>query len=436
MRTINLRRLDARAADFDSQLSRLLSSAGDNPALTKQAGEIIQNVRSRGDAALLEYTARFDNYAPECAADLEAPAAELAAALDNIAPDMRAAMETAATRIADYCRRQTPSSWEFEDANGNLLGERVSPLARVGVYAPGGLAAYPSSMLMCAIPARIAGVGEIIAASPASGGKEVSPLTLAAAALSGVHRFFKIGGAQAIAALAFGTATIPKADKIAGPGGAFVSEAKRQLFGKKVGIDAIAGPSEVVILCDAHTNPALAAADFLAQAEHSADALAILLATDAAFLDAACKAINAALPNAPRREIIGASLAARGALIKAPDLSAACEIADTIAPEHLQVMTQNAAEISAQIKNAGAIFIGENSCVALGDYCAGGNHVLPTGGGARFSSPLGVGDFVKRTSFLQASPKGAATLAKTARTLATGEGLHAHAESARLREEK
>lgn len=284
---------------------------------------------------------------------------------------------------------------------------------------------------MCAIPARVAGVGEIIAVSPASGGTAPT-VTLAAAALAGVDRFFRIGGAQAIAALAFGTATIPRADKIVGPGGAFVSEAKRQVFGA-VGIEAIAGPSEALIIADGGADPDCAAADLLAQAEHSADAQVILLATDAAFLEAAAQAAARLLQAAARREIIEESLARRGALIEAPDLSAACRIADAIAPEHLQVMTAAPDAVAAQITNAGAVFIGADSCVALGDYCAGASHVLPTGGGARFASPLGVADFVKRSSFLRGNAKGAAALAKTAQALAVGEGFHAHAESARRR---
>jgi histidinol dehydrogenase len=380
---------------------------------------------------VLEYTARFDGLAAGSVAKLELPQAELNAALGRITAAGRAALDAAALRIRAFHERQRTESWQYREADGTVLGQLVTPLDRVGLYVPGGKAAYPSSVLMNAIPAKVAGVAELVMTVPTPKGQR-NDLVLAAAAIAGVDRVFTIGGAQAVAALAYGTATIPKVDKIVGPGNAYVAAAKRRVFGT-VGIDMIAGPSEILVICDGSTDPDWIAMDLFSQAEHDEMAQAILLSPDAAYLERVAASIVKLLPQMPRAEVIRASLAARGALILTRDLDEACAIANRIAPEHLELSVADAAPWLAKLRNAGAIFVGPYSSEALGDYCAGPNHVLPTAGTARFSSPLGVYDFQKRTSLIEVSRAGAQTLGRIASTLARGEGLIAHAQSAELR---
>ena len=445
---INIARLDSSADDFDSRFEQLISEDSESAAEIKnRVAEIIARVRKEGDSALLEFAARFDGFAPSSADDFEIAPEMLSDSLARISQDDRRALQTAATRIEDYHRRQFNQGggggWQFEDEFGSVLGERILPLSRVGVYAPGGMAAYPSSVLMCAIPARIAGVKEIIIATPPvtnssqnnleEGG--VSPMILAAAKLAGATKIFRVGGAHAIAAFAYGTKTIPRADKIVGPGGGYVAEAKRQVFGA-VGIDSVAGPSEVLIIADDTPPPLLVAADLLAQAEHDESARVILASPDSAVLDSVAAEMESQLQNAPRKKIIMRSLNSQGALIKTRDLDEAIQLAERVAPEHLQIMSRDADAVAEKIKSAGAIFIGENSAVVFGDYCAGGNHVLPTGGGGRFFSPLGVGDFIKRIGVVKLSKKGAVELLPTAQTLARSEGLYAHSRAAELRAKK
>lgn len=427
-----VRRLDSTQAGFAEQLGKLL--AYDNSTdekINTAVAEILAAVRSRGDAAVVEYTNRFDRLNAADMQALELPRALLQAALDGLSVEQRGALETAAERVRAYHERQLLESWSFTEANGTRLGQKVTALDRVGLYVPGGKASYPSSVLMNAIPAKVAGVGELIMVTPTPGG-ERNPLVLAAAAVGGVDRVFTIGGAQAVAALAFGTQTLPQVDKIVGPGNAFVAEAKRRVFGT-VGIDMVAGPSEVLVISDGTGNPDWVAMDLFAQAEHDEIAQAILLCPDAAFLDAVAASIARLLPQMLRHEIIAASLANRGMLIKVVDLDEACVIANRIAPEHLELAIENAEPWIEKIRHAGAIFVGHCSVEALGDYCAGPNHVLPTMRSARFSSPLGVYDFQKRTSIIHMSPAGAAALAPVAATLAYGEGLQAHARSAEYR---
>ena len=446
---INIARLDSSADDFDSRFEQLISEDSESAAKIKnRVAEIIARVRKEGDSALLEFAARFDGFAPSAADDFEIAPEMLSDSLARISQDDRRALQTAATRIEDYHRRQFNQGggggWQFEDEFGSVLGERILPLSRVGVYAPGGMAAYPSSVLMCAIPARIAGVKEIIIATPPvtnssrnnlEGGGGVSPMILAAAKLAGATKVFRVGGAHAIAAFAYGTKTIPRADKIVGPGGGYVAEAKRQVFGA-VGIDSVAGPSEVFIIADDTPPSPLVAADLLAQAEHDESARVILASPNSAVLDSVAAEIVSQLQNAPRKKIIMRSLNSQGALIKTRDLDEAIQLAERIAPEHLQIMSRDADAVAEKIKSAGAIFIGENSAVVFGDYCAGGNHVLPTGGGGRFFSPLGVGDFIKRIGVVKLSKKGAMELSPTAQTLARSEGLYAHSRAAELRAKK
>ena len=432
----DLARLDSSALGFDAALARLTAfESKEDVAIEAAVAAIVADVRARGDAAVLEYTARFDRVQARSVAALELPAEELAAAYAALPAAERAALTTAATRIRAYHERQRTEScsrsWEMREADGTRLGQKVTALARVGLYVPGGKAAYPSTVLMNALPARIAGVADIVMTVPTPD-RVKHALLLAAAHLAGVTRAFAIGGAQAIAALAYGTATIPAVDKIVGPGNAYVAAAKRRVFGT-VGIDMIAGPSEILVIADASANPDWVAMDLFAQAEHDEAARAILLSADAALLDAVAASIARALPAMPRRDIIAQALARHGALIRVRDLDEACTIADRIAPEHLELAVADPEALLPKLSNAGAIFLGHHSSEAIGDYCAGPNHVLPTARSARFSSPLGVYDFQKRSSVIGVSEAAAQILGRTAMTLARGEGLTAHARSAEYR---
>jgi histidinol dehydrogenase len=425
-------RLDAAAPDFEARLDALLRWDVDEDAeVATIVREILARVRREGDAAVLELTRRFDRLEASSLAELEVPAAELRSAFEGLPAADREALEFAADRIRAYHERQRSTSWEYEDEHGNRLGQRVTPLDRAGLYVPGGKASYPSSVLMTAIPASVAGVGEIVVTAPTPDG-EVNPLVLAAAHLAGVHRVFRIGGAQAVGALAHGTETVPRVDKIVGPGGAFVAEAKRQVFGP-VGIDMIAGPSEILVVADASADPEWLATDLFSQAEHDEAAQAILISADGALLDAVAAAIDRLLPDQPRRDVIEASLGGRGALVQVPDLDAAVALINRIAPEHLELALADPEALLPGIRHAGAIFVGRHTAEVLGDYVAGPSHVLPTYGTARFSSPLGVYDFEKRSSIIGCSPEGAAVLGRMASVLARGEGLGAHARSAELR---
>lgn len=427
-----MRRLSSAQPDFDAELARLLAfEAAQDPAVDEAVAAILADVKARGDAALLEYTQRYDRSGVTSAAGLEIPAAECSEALAALPEKQRGALEAAAERVRAYHERQRAQSWSYRDAEGNELGQKVSALDRVGVYVPGGKASYPSSVIMNVVPARVAGVREVIMTVPTPAG-ERNPLVLAAAALAGADRVFAIGGAQAVAALAYGTATVPAVDKIVGPGNAYVAAAKRRVFGV-VGIDMVAGPSEILIVCDGRTDPRWLAMDLFSQAEHDELAQAVLIAPDANFLDSVEREIERALPDMPRREIIAASLAARGALIEVRDLDEACDIVNRIAPEHLELSVEDPDALLPKVRHAGAIFLGRYASEALGDYCAGPNHVLPTSRTARFSSPLGVYDFQKRSSVIRISREGAATLGRIASELARGEGLIAHARSAELR---
>jgi histidinol dehydrogenase len=425
-------RLDASAPGFDAALARLTAfDAKDDAAVDAAVVAILADVRARGDAAVLDYTARFDRVRAQSVAALELSASECRSAFGALAAADREALVLAADRIRAFHERQRGASWSFTEADGTRLGQKVTALDRVGVYVPGGKAAYPSSVLMNVLPAKVAGVAEIVMVSPTPDGAR-NPLVLAAAHLAGVTRAFAIGGAQAIGALAYGTATIPPVDKIVGPGNTYVAAAKRRVFGT-VGIDMIAGPSEILVIADASADPDWVTMDLFSQAEHDEDAQAILLSPDAGLLDAVAASIARQLPAMPRKEIIGASLARRGALIRVRDLNQACAIADRIAPEHLELAVDDPEALLAKLRHAGAIFLGHFSSEALGDYCAGPNHVLPTARSARFSSPLGVYDFQKRSSVIAISRAGAQTLGPTAMTLARGEGLSAHALAAEYR---
>ncbi len=427
-----VRRLDASAPGFDALLAQLTAfDAKEDAALGATVEAILADVQARGDAAVLEYTARFDRVRAASVAALEIPAADCRAALDALAAKERDALVVAAARIRRFHERQRGESWTLAEDDGTQLGQKITALDRVGLYVPGGRAAYPSSVLMNALPAAVAGVAEIVMVSPMPGGAR-NPLVLAAAHLGGVTRAYAIGGVQAIGALAYGTATVPPVDKIVGPGNAYVAAAKRRVFGR-VGIDMIAGPSEILIIADGSANADWVAMDLFAQAEHDEDAQAILLSPDPALLDAVAASIARQLPAMGRKDIIGASLRRRGALIRVRDLGQACAIADRIAPEHLELAVADPGRLLAEIHHAGAVFLGHHSSEALGDYCAGPNHVLPTARSARFSSPLGVYDFQKRTSVIAVSVEGARTLGPTAITLARGEGLSAHAQSAEYR---
>jgi histidinol dehydrogenase len=433
--SIALRHLSTTEPDFDAALQRVLHwSAESDAGIEQRVAAIVAEVRSRGDAAVLEYTARFDGLNAPSVAALEIGAGELRAALDAITPAQREALHAAAGRVRSFHERQLEAggrSWSYRDADGTLLGQKVTPIDRVGIYVPGGKAAYPSSVLMNAIPAQVAGVGEIVMVVPTPNG-ERNALVLAAAHVAGAHRVFTIGGAQAVAALAFGTATVPRVDKITGPGNAYVASAKRRVFGQ-VGIDMIAGPSEILVLADGSTPADWVAMDLFSQAEHDELAQSILLSPDAAYIADVHAAIERLLPGLPRHDIIRASLEGRGALIHTRSMEEACEISNRIAPEHLEVSAQDSHRWEPLLRHAGAIFLGAYTSESLGDYCAGPNHVLPTSGTARFSSPLGVYDFQKRSSLIEVSEVGANALGPIAVELAQGEGLQAHACAAELR---
>jgi histidinol dehydrogenase len=425
-------RLSTQDADFDRRLDELLAwESVSDVRVRERVDDIIDAVRRDKDEALLEHTKRLDGWEPLAAADLEIPPARVEQAWESISPVQREALELAARRIRDYAEHQKLADWSFRDAEGNLLGQRVTPLDRVGLYVPGGKAAYPSSVLMNALPAKVAGVGELIMAVPTPGG-EINDLVLAAARVAGVDRIFAIGGAQAIAALAYGTELVPAVDKIVGPGNIYVATAKRAVYGQ-VGIDMVAGPSEILVLCDGRTDPDWIAMDLFSQAEHDEDAQAMLLSWDEPFLDRVSAAIDRLLPTMERGEIISEALRGRGALIRVRNLDEAVEVANRVAPEHLELSVEEPEALVPRIRHAGAIFLGRYTPEALGDYCAGPNHVLPTSRTARFSSPLGVYDFQKRSSLIMASAQGAASLARTASVLARGEGLTAHARSAEYR---
>ena len=429
---MNIKRFSSRDADFTTRLDALLAfETAQDESVDQTVAAILADVRTRGDAAVLDYTRRFDRLDVRCLTELELPRKTLQQALDALPSAQRQALEFAAQRVRAYHEHQAASGWQYEEADGTLLGQKLTPLDRVGLYVPGGKAAYPSSVLMNALPAKVAGVGELVMVVPTPGG-ERNPLVLAAAALAGVDRVFCIGGAQAVGALAYGTQTVPQVDKIVGPGNAYVAAAKRRVFGV-VGIDMVAGPSEILIIADGRTPPEWVAMDLFSQAEHDELAQSILLCPDADYIDRVAAAIDSLLPTMPRAGVIRAALENRGALIEVADLDEACTIANRIAPEHLELSLADAEAWVDKIRHAGAIFIGPYTSEALGDYCAGPNHVLPTSGSARFSSPLGVYDFQKRSSLIRVSKTAAQTLGKAASVLARGEGLPAHAASAEYR---
>ena len=420
-----MRRLSTRVAGFDAKLAALTRyDAAQDPAVQKTVRRILADVRARGDAAVREYTKKFDGVARK---QLEIPGTEIQKAVQAVPRAQAEALKSAFERIKAFHEKQRQESWDYTDADGTRLGQRVTALERVGLYVPGGKAAYPSSVLMNAVPAKVAGVRELVMASP-----NPNSLVLAAAALAGVDRVFGIGGAQAVAALAYGTKSIPRVDKIVGPGHAYVAEAKRQVFGQ-VGIDMVAGPSEILVICDGRTPADWVAMDLFSQAEHDEDAQALLISPDENYLNAVELAMRRLLEAMPRKDVIAKSLAARGALILTRDLDEACALAGRIAPEHLELSVADPEAWLPKLGAAGAIFLGRWSSEAIGDYCAGPNHVLPTAGTARFSSPLGVYDFQKRTSVIGVSENSAVTLGKIAKTLAEGEGLTAHARSAEMR---
>ncbi|HUP30762.1 MAG TPA: histidinol dehydrogenase [Usitatibacter sp.] len=428
----DVRRLSSAAPGFEAELERLLAFEGaQDEGVERDTAAILEGVRTRGDAALLEYTTRFDRWTPRSFAEVEVPLEQAQRALENLRADERDALGFAADRIRAYHERQVQESWRAEEADGTVLGQQVTPLDRVGLYVPGGKAAYPSSVLMSAVAAKVAGVRELVMVTPTPDGKLNAPV-LAAAALAGVDRILRIGGAQAVGALAYGTASIPAVDKIVGPGNAYVAAAKRRVFGR-VGIDMVAGPSEVLVIADGSANPDWVAMDLFSQAEHDEIAQAMLLSPDARLIDAVAASMAKQLQAMPRRAIIAASLAARGALILVRDLAEACELANRIAPEHLELAVADPEALLPRIRHAGAIFLGHHASESLGDYCAGPNHVLPTSRTARFSSPLGVYDFQKRSSVIKVSGEGARTLGRVAATLARAEGLEAHARSAEWR---
>ncbi len=430
--SIEMKMLSSQDENFWSEMEKLLAweSVSDDQVFTT-VSEILSSVRTLGDSAVIDYTLRFDGLQVSDMSELEMPASTLKSAFDGLPEDQRSALQTAKERITRYAEKQKMSSWEYEEDDGTVLGQKITPLDRAGLYVPGGKAAYPSSVLMNAIPAKVAGVNELIMVVPTPNGL-VNDLVLAAAHLSGVDRVFTIGGAQAVAALAYGTETIPQVDKIVGPGNIYVATAKRMVFGA-VGIDMVAGPSEILVVCDGKTDPDWIAMDLFSQAEHDEDAQSILVSDDADFLIKVKHSIDKLLEEMPRKGIIHTSLSTRGALIHVQDLDQAIEVANYIAPEHLELSIENAAEVAKSIRHAGAIFMGRYTAEALGDYCAGPNHVLPTSRTARFSSPLGVYDFQKRSSLIGCSAQGASELGKVASVLAHGEGLTAHARSAEYR---
>jgi len=429
---IQIKRFNSTDADFNACLDKLLAfENAQDDAVDVTVANILADIRSRKDAALIEYTNRFDRLAIQSAKDLELTQDQLQHSLATLPDAERTALQQAAERVRSYHEKQPLSSWQYTDADGTLLGQKVTALDRVGLYVPGGKASYPSSVLMNAIPAKVAGVQELIMVVPTPDG-ERNNMVLAAAAISKVDRVFTIGGAQAIGALAYGTETVPPVDKIVGPGNAYVAAAKRRVFGI-VGIDMVAGPSEILVICDGKTDPDWIAMDLFSQAEHDELAQSILLSPDAEFLNQVAQSIDRQLAAMPRHSVIRASLENRGALIQVQDLDEACAIANQIAPEHLELSVEQPEKWADKIRHAGAIFLGRNACEALGDYCAGPNHVLPTSRTARFSSPLGVYDFQKRSSLIQVSQQGAEKLGKIASILANGEGLQAHAKSAEYR---
>jgi histidinol dehydrogenase len=429
---MEVRRLSTTDRDFDRALEALLAfETAQDPAVERATADILDAIRARGDAALVEYTRRFDGWAPASAADLSISPDAPQAALDSLGAPQREALQIAAERIRTYHEHQRQDSWRVEEDGGTMLGQQVTPLDRVGLYVPGGKAAYPSSVLMSAIAAKVAGVPELVMVTPTPGGV-VNDTVLAAAAIAGVDRIFRIGGAQAVGALAFGTATVPAVDKIVGPGNAYVAAAKRRVFGR-VGIDMVAGPSEVLVIADGSANADWVAMDLFSQAEHDEIAQAILVSPDAGLIDRVAASMSRQLAALPRRAIVEASVRDRGALIHVRDLADACEVANRIAPEHLELAVADPEALLPRIRHAGAIFLGHHASEALGDYCAGPNHVLPTSRTARFSSPLGVYDFQKRSSLICVSPSVAAKLGETAAVLARAEGLEAHARSAEWR---
>ncbi|MBY9842463.1 histidinol dehydrogenase [Pseudomonas aeruginosa] len=427
-----IRRLNAADPDFGRHLDHLLSweSVSDD-SVNQRVLDIIAAVRSRGDVAVVEFTQRFDGLQAASMADLILPRERLELALTRITVAQREALEVAAERVRSYHEKQKQGSWRYTEADGTVLGQQVTPLDRAGLYVPGGKASYPSSVLMNAIPAKVAGVSEVVMVVPTPRG-EINEIVLAAACIAGVDRVFTIGGAQAVAALAYGTESVPRVDKIVGPGNIYVATAKRHVFGQ-VGIDMIAGPSEILVVCDGQTDPDWIAMDLFSQAEHDEDAQSILVSPDAAFLDRVADSIARLLPTMERAEIIRTSLEGRGALIQVADQAQACAVANRIAPEHLELSVADPESWLPEIRHAGAIFMGRYTAEALGDYCAGPNHVLPTSGTARFSSPLGVYDFQKRSSIINCSAEGASVLGRTASVLARGESLTAHARSAEYR---
>ncbi len=432
MASLNIRRLDSRDESFESDLVGLLAfESAQDPDVEATVREILNQVKSRGDAALLDYTARLDRWTPASGAALEIAPASLRDALQNLPAAVRTSLEIAAGRIGRYHEHQVQRSWQYTEADGTVLGQQITALDRAGLYVPGGKAAYPSLVLMNAIAAKVAGVRELIMVTPTPDGK-VNETVLAAAALAGVDRVFRIGGAQAVGALAFGTESIPGVDKIVGPGNAYVAAAKRFVFGM-VGIDMVAGPSEILVIADGSTDADWVAMDLFSQAEHDEIAQAVLLCPDAAYIERVRASMDAQMAAMPRADIIRASLTNRGALILVRDLDEACDIANRIAPEHLELSVARPDVLLPKIRHAGAIFMGIFSSESVGDYCAGPNHVLPTSRTARFSSPLGVYDFQKRSSIIHLSRDGARTLGKTAATLARAEGLEAHARSADYR---
>ena len=437
--TVQIRRLATTQSDFKNQLANVLAfEEKEDESINSVVANVLADVKTNGDKAVLEYTRRFDRLSVNSAAELEISKTDCEAALASLTPERRAALQAAANRIRKYHEYQKRScgsdGFTFTDENGTSLGQKVTPLDSVGIYVPGGKAAYPSSVLMNAIPANVAGVTEIVMVVPTPDGAR-NELVLAAAALSGVTRVFAVGGAQAIGALAYGTETIPAVDKMVGPGNAYVAAAKRRVFGT-VGIDMIAGPSEILVICDGSTHPDWVAMDLFSQAEHDEMAQSILISPDASYLDRVNDSIQKLLPGMIRKDIITKSLSSRGAMVHVKNMEEACEIANRIAPEHLEISAENPEHWAELIRHAGSIFLGRFTSEALGDYCAGPNHVLPTSRTARFSSPLGVYDFQKRSSLICVSAEGAQTLGKIAVELATGEGLEAHARSAGLRIEK
>ncbi|MCU7850888.1 MAG: histidinol dehydrogenase [Candidatus Thiodiazotropha sp. (ex Monitilora ramsayi)] len=427
-----IRQLSTSDKDFQQQLDALLAwESVSDTAVNDTVNQIIRDIREKGDAALVDFTNRFDCWQAASAADLEIPLSRLEQAWNTIPQAQRDALELSANRINAYAEHQIMDSWSYTEPDGTLLGQQVTPLDRVGLYVPGGKAAYPSSVLMNAVPAKVAGVEELIMVVPTPGG-EMNELVLAAAYVSKVDRVFAVGGAQAVAALAYGTESVPPVDKVVGPGNIYVATAKRAVFGQ-VGIDMVAGPSEILIVCDGDTDPDWIAMDLFSQAEHDEDAQSILLSPDASFIGKVTASIDKLLPTMERKEIIETALRVRGALIHVKDMDEAIEVANHIAPEHLELSVADPQAMAKRIKHAGAIFMGRYTAEAMGDYCAGPNHVLPTSRTARFSSPLGVYDFQKRSSLIMASSAGADTLARTSSVMARGEGLTAHARSAEYR---